>query len=508
MKKNYRKWLVTLMAAAWLMTMPMLGFAAVSKGDADVVVVGGGSAGLAAAVSAAQNGAKVVLLEKEPFLGGASMATEGLFGIGTEEQKRAGVTLTKDEVFKHAFEFSHALADGQLLRTSIEEAGPTIAWLKSDLGLEFELVQISPSEPMVWHIPKYKGRRLGGALITAYTDKAKELGVTIMTRTTGKKLIVEKGKLKGIQAIDAKGKPVIIKAKAVVIATGGFDNSDEKIAKWTRFDPKRTGAAMPLHKIGEGIDMAMALGADTKGFGLMGFTAIAPGPGVKPMGAVLVAAAQPGLWVNAAGMRFMDETTGFAFPMAANAIYSQLGSFAWAIWDEDLTQHMKENGVDLGLGELLPKGTKVDVIAEVNSGIAAGNKHVAMADSIPDLASKMGVDPARLQQTIDSYNGYVAAKKDTEFYKDPRWLRPVKNGKLMAARLVAGHFISIGGVRVNPRMEVITTKGAPIPGVYAAGADVGGLWGDTYAVWTSGAMMSWASTSGRIAGANAAAFEK
>lgn len=144
-----------------LLTVSTRASAAEFDSATDVVVIGGGSAGLAAAVSAAQKGAKVVLLEKEAFLGGASGFAEGMFGVGTEEQRLAGISMTTDEVFKHSFEFSHALADGSVLRTAIEESGPTIAWLKRDLGVQFELVKISPSEPMVWHIPSYKGKRLG-----------------------------------------------------------------------------------------------------------------------------------------------------------------------------------------------------------------------------------------------------------------------------------------------------------------------------------------------------------
>jgi fumarate reductase flavoprotein subunit len=509
MARNNNKWMVARILSVLLALVPGYALSAAFDKEADIVVIGGGSAGLAAAVSAAQNGAKVVLLEKEPFLGGASSFVEGIFGIGTEQQRRAYVSITADEVFKHAFEFSHALADSHLLRTAIEESGPTIAWMERDLGVHFEVTRWSPLEPMVWHVASYKEKHLGGAVIAACVEKANELGVTILMKTAGKKLVVEKGRLTGIEAVDAEGKPVMIGAKAVIIATGGFDNSKEHIAKWTRFDPERIAAAVPIHKTGEGIEMAVAHGADTKGFGLMGFPSVPPGQGIRLNSPVMAAAVQPVLMVNAAGVRFFDETMMWTFPLAANAIYDQPGSFAWAIWDEDHARHLQQDGIDIGLGQLMKPGTKVDVMKNMTEAISAGNKHVAMADSVSELARMIGVDPVRLQRTIERYNGFVATNKDAEFFKDPRWLRPVKKGKLMAARLAVASFISIGGVRVTPRMEVINRMGVPVvPGVYAAGADVGGLWGDTYAVWTSGAMASWALTSGRLAGASAAAFVK
>jgi fumarate reductase flavoprotein subunit len=330
----------------------------------------------------------------------------------------------------------------------------------------------------------------------------------MLTKTTGKRIIVEKDRVAGLEALDAQGKPFVIKTKAVVIATGGFNNSDELIAKWTRFNPTRVEPAVRLHKVGEGIQMAMAQGADTKGFGLMVGQGNPRGPGLKHPDWVTAVAGSPVLWVNALGERFVDESIAMDFPMASNSIYGQSGNFAWAIWDEETARHWKEEGIDLSPSVPLRIGTMVDVMAEITSGVAAGNRHVAMADSVPELARKIGVDPARLQQTIDRYNGFCGANKDAEFSKDPRWLRPVKKGKLMAARLVAWSQVSIGGVRVTPRMEVIKQTGAPIPGIYAAGADAGGLWGDTYTVWTSGIMLSWCSTSGRLAGANAAAFVK
>ncbi len=477
--------------------------------EADVVVVGGGSAGLAAAIRATQNGAKVILLEKEPKFGGASNHAEGLFGIMTEEARKMSVWYTVDEVFKHSLEHSHGLIDGPLVRRAIEEAAVTIDWIKKSTPVTFWLARMSPTEPFVWHIPNYKGEERGAALIKAYVDKANELGITLLTNTSGKRIIVERGKVTGLEGIDSEGNPFVIKTKAVIIASGGFNNSHELIAKWTRFDPGRTGAATSyLHKVGEGILMGMELGADTRGFGLMTFQSV-PGDGgeMQEMSPVMAAAGGPGLWVNTFGERFVDETVSFDFPMAANAIYSQRFSFVWSIWDEDWCTYLKEKGLDLGIGTNIPVGTKFDVMQDVLKSIEEGSPHVFMEDSISELADDIGVDPDTLQETIDRYNGFVEKRYDEDFFKDRRFMRPVKKGKLIAARLGVGHFISIGGLRVTPETEVIDAMGEPVAeGVYACGADVGGLWGDTYEVRRAGAMMSWASTSGRIAGANAAAL--
>jgi fumarate reductase flavoprotein subunit len=481
------------------------------KQESDVVVVGGGAAGLAAAISAAQNGAKVILLEKEPFIGGASNLAEGLFGIMTEEARMMSVWHTVDEVYKHSFEHSHGFIDGPVVRKAIEESTATIAWIKESLpGVTFELARMSPTEPFVWHLPHYKGEKLVKALINAYKDKAEELGITMIMGTAGKKIMVEDGKVTGLEAVDAEGEPVVIKTKAVIIASGGFNNSNELVEKWTGFKAENTGPVTThLHKVGEGILMGMELGGDTKGFGLMAFQSIPTEEGVTQMSPTMAAGGGPGLWVNSSGDRFVDETAAFDFPMAANAIYSQRGHFMWSIWDEAWVAYLKEKGLDLGIGAGLPVGTKLDVMEDVLKNVEAGSPNIFIADSIPELAEKIGVDPDRLQQTVDRYNGFVASHHDDDFFKDPRFMVPVVQGKVMAARFIAGSFVSIGGLRVTPEMEVINKMGEPVAvGVYATGADVGGLWGDTYEVRRAGAMQSWAATSGRIAGANAAALAK
>jgi fumarate reductase flavoprotein subunit len=257
--------------------------------------------------------------------------------------------------------------------------------------------------------------------------------------------------------------------------------------------------------------MGMELGGDTKGFGLMAFQSMPDEEegGVLQMSPTMAAGGGPGLWINSTGDRFVDETAAFDFPMAANAIYSQRDHFMWSIWDEAWAGYLKEKGLDLGIGASLPVGTKLDVMEDVLKNVEAGSPHVFIADSIPELAEKIGVDPVRLQQTVDRYNGFVASHHDDDFFKDPLFMMPVVHGKVMAARFIAGSFVSIGGLRVTPEMEVINKMGEPVAiGVYATGADVGGLWGDTYEVRRAGAMQSWAATSGRIAGANAAALAR
>lgn len=476
--------------------------------SAEVVVVGAGAAGLSAAVTAANAGAKVIVLEKMPFAGGSSNFAEGLFGAETNEQRLKAIRLTKDEAFKHAMEFNHWRANAALVRQTIDNSAETLEWLKT-LGLEFDPVNISPTEAPSWHLVKdWGGKHHGAGLIAALSAKAKELGVEILFETPGKELIFANDKIVGIKAAHAKKGNIDIMAKAVVLATGGFSNNKEMISKLTRFDADKVFPTVKLNKTGDGITMGLAAGADGEGWGLQ----LHPGThgkGIKPLGPLFAVTWQPLLWVNKYGDRFADETIVTSFALVGNAIERQRDSFAWAVWDENTTRYLTEKGIDNGIGVLVPIGTKLtDLPAEINRAVAEGNTNVAVGDSIEELAKKMTIDPENLKTTVGAYNTYKEKNHDAQFAKDPRYIQPIEKPKFYAVKIFPYYFVSLGGVKTSLKMEVLDKKDLPIPGLYAAGSDVGGLYGDTYTLWTSGFSFQFAASSGRVAGEHAALYSK
>lgn len=474
----------------------------------DVVVVGAGSAGLCAAVSAADSGSKVIVIEKMPFAGGSSNFAEGLFGAETNEQRLKAIRLSREEAFKHAMEFNHWRANAALVRQTIDKSAETLEWLKT-MGLEFDPVNISPTEAPSWHLVKdWGGAHHGAALIAALSDRAKAQGTTVLFETPGKELLFDTNGITGVKAVTAKGEPIEIRAKAVVLATGGFPNSKEMINKWTRFNADKVFATVPINKTGDGINMALAVGADSEGWGLM----LHPGThgkGIKPLGPLYAMTWQSLLWVNKYGERFADESIVTSFALAGNAIERQRDSFAWAIWDEDTTRYVMEKGIDNGFGVLVPIGTKLtDLPNEINKAISEGNPHVATAATIEALAEKIGVAPATLRQTVAAYNGFKEKNYDAQFGKAPRDISPVKTANFYAVKLFPYYFVSLGGARTSLNMEVLDKNDRPIPGLFAAGGDVGGQYGDTYTLWTSGFSFQFAVSSGRIAGEHAATYAK
>ncbi|WP_281184366.1 FAD-dependent oxidoreductase [Trichlorobacter lovleyi] len=472
--------------------------------NTDIVVIGGGSTGMAAAVASAQGGAKVVVLEKNPYLGGASNFAEGLFAVESDLQRAKSNGLTKDEAFKHIVEFGHYKIDIPLIRQFVNESAENIHWLQKQ-GVQMEAIQISPTEPLVWHVIKDNGHIVhGGALITVLQAKAKALGVEFMTRTPAKKLIYTNNKVTGVEAVDHKGNKVTVNAKAVIIGTGGFGNSKELIAKWTKFDPDKFKPSLPINKTGDGIKMAQDVGADIEGLNLMLHQGT-EGKGIVPLGAIYTMVWQPNtLWVNKYGKRFTDEMVAFSFSQAGNAIAAQRGHFGWTIFDDGMVDYVNEKGVDNGIGVIVKVTDKLKGLrGEINNALAAGSENFKAADSIEELARQIDVPVDTLKKTYTNYNKYAENHYDPEFAKEHRYLLPLNKGKLYAVKVMPYHFTSIGGIRINTDMAVIDKNDKPISGLYAGGCDVGGLYSDTYTLWASGHAYGFAAYSGRMAAESA-----
>jgi fumarate reductase flavoprotein subunit len=218
------------------------------------------------------------------------------------------------------------------------------------------------------------------------------------------------------------------------------------------------------------------------------------------------AAAQPDLWVDARGRRFCDETITFYDTNVGNAS-ARLGGngISYSLFDTSIIKQLVERGIDKALGvDNLPGTRPVNLEKELRAALEMGNKEIFAADSVAGLAGKMGVDPAVLSDTIDEYNGYCAKGHDDLFAKNPRYLRPLQGPMFYAVRGRTVFLGTMGGIKINEKTEVLDKQEAVISGLYAAGIDAGGMYGDSYPIkCSSGMTSSFALNSGRIAGKNA-----
>ncbi|MBN1177261.1 MAG: FAD-dependent oxidoreductase [Dehalococcoidales bacterium] len=467
----------------------------------DAVVIGSGVAGLAAGVTLAEGGAKVAVFEKERSLGGTSNFFHGMFAVESSLQKKRYITYSRDEAFKNIMDYSHWRANPRLVRVIVNESAGTIDWLQQ-AGVEFTEATINiPDAPRTYHIIKGKGE----AVIKALATRARELGVTVLPATPVKQIIKSGDRVAGV-VVEEDEEDIQVAAKAVVIASGGYANNKEWIKKYAGKDLDVN--VIPLgnvDKTGDGIRMAFEVGAAEEGLGVLELVRGPVGAEI-PMGSHLeMPAVQPDLWVNVKGERFCNEAVGFDDAYVGNASARQPGDCTYSIFDTSIKQQLIENGIEKAMAMDFPPGSKTTGLdRELEAALKNQSMEVFEADSIAELAEKIGIDPAVLKATVEEYNGYCEEGYDGLFTKDPKYLRPIKGPKFYAIRARTVFLGTMGGIKINHNMEVIDKKDNVIPGLYAAGYDAGGMYGDSYSIGnSSGLSSSFATNSGRIAGRNA-----
>ena len=472
----------------------------------DIVVIGSGLTGLTAALTAAEGGATVLLFEKMRSMGGSSNFPEGMFGVETEMQRQDSIGITRDEAFKKIMEYTHWRANPRLVRTFVNESADTIAWLQRQ-GVEFVGPKANwEDSPRTWHVLKGPPDGRGGPMIKALAVRARENGVDIRLAAPVRRILKERGAIKGVSAKE-NGVEVEIAAKAVVIGTGGYANNREWIKKYTGYELERN--LFPLGnvgKTGDGIRMAWEVGAAEEGMGLLQFLRVGPllGPGVKFMQQLECVAMQPNLYVNQRGERYCDESMTPNFAFNGNALARLREKYSYSIFDDEVKQDMIDKGVVIGMGMVRPPGTRFfELDEELKEMLEKGNPNIFVANSVEELAGKTGINPDTLKATLDEYNRYCEKGHDELFAKDRKYLRPLKGPRFYAVKSYMAFLGTLGGIKINHRMEVVDKEEVPIPGLYAGGLDAGGMYGDSYDVIMSGGTSAFAANSGRIAGKNA-----
>ena len=470
----------------------------------DAAVVGSGITGLAAALTLAEGGAKVIVFEKQRSLGGTSNFFQGTFAVESAMQRERFIDFSRDAAFKSTMEYSHWLADPRVVRAIINESGPTIAWLQ-DQGVVFTDATINmPEAPRTYHVVKGKGE----AMVKAMVTQAKSRGVGIFPGVPVTGLLKEGGRISGV-VVDDGGGEVEVAAQAVVVATGGFANNKEWIKKYAGFE---LGVdVVPLGntgKMGDGIRMAWETGAAEDGVEALEMLRVGPmGPEFAIGGNdIEVVALQPDLWVTVRGERFCDESVALCDTNSGNVnARFRSDGYTYSLFDESIVEHLLERGIDRSLGLMfLPGYRPANVKKEIQAAISGGTTEVFVAESLEELARLIEIDPVSLRATVDEYNDCCAKGRDRLFVKNPKFLRPLLGPRYYAVKVRTAFLGTMGGIRINQYTEVVDKKNAVIPGLYAGGFDAGGMYGDSYPITASpGLSSAFALNSGRIAGRRA-----
>jgi|WetSurMetagenome_2_1015567.scaffolds.fasta_scaffold40791_1 fumarate reductase flavoprotein subunit len=467
---------------------------------ADVVVISAGSAGLAATVAAAQTGAKVITFEKASTTGGAGNFAHGLLAIDSHIQRKQGIKLSVEEAFKIHMEVTHWQADARLVKTYYAKTASTIEWLEK-MGIEFsEITDHGAGNKLVWHIVKTEGGFHSGkgqamVMLQVLTEKAGEYGAQILLKTPVKQILKVDGKITGVIAEDESGEEIRADAGAVIVATGGFLDNAVMLKKYAGF--KLETDMFPVRKnhnlTGDGIRMAWEVGAAPT---LMNLQMAHDVPNLEFMPLFR----QVNILVNMDGERFMNEEATSNTTYFGNAISRQKNKWAFMIVDEDTKKNFEKKPASG------PPGMGGSIEEQFKRAFDKGNRHIFIADSLEDLCSKTGINPAGLKKTLDEYNSFCQTGRDELFFVKPENLHQVKQPKFYAGRIMPHGLGTLGGIRINHRIEVLNKNLNVIPGLYAAGLDANSLYGDSYPWIMSGNTFGFAINSGRMAGENAVTY--
>lgn len=462
----------------------------------DVVVIGGGGAGLAAAVSAAELGASVVLFESEPELGGSTQLSAGMFtAAGTSVQAGLGIEDSPERFFQHYMDLNAWMLKPGLVAAFCEHAGPTLEWL-TGLGVRIPATTSSNAHMPglcragvedVWrgHVPADQGY----GLVQVLTAAARRHRVEVVLNTRVRRLLSSGGAVVGVVADGLE-----VRAGAVVVASGGFARDPELLA---RHYPAALAAGDDLFVVaapgsrGDHLRFGEQVGASVAGdgWGLLLPTAYFQRlhhwqSGFPPPSRI---------YVNSRGRRFMDEDASYA---VSGGIIEAQGGPVWAVFDERARRSLPPGYAHWDADA---------VLREADAG------RTARADTVEELAAAIGVPAPALVATVRRWNDELPAGTDTEFLRhhslaakgvtEP--LAPIGTPPFYAARTLPAELVCThAGLEIDADAAVLDRSGAVVPGLFAAGEAGAGVLGPRYV--GGGNAIANALTMGRIAGRNAA----
>lgn len=476
----------------------------------DVAIVAAGPAGLAAAITAAEEGREVAVFEKMSVAGGTANMGMSPFGVESRLQKKMMCSLTKEQAFELMMDYTHWNVDARLVHDYFWKSGSTIDWLE-DMGVKFHSVgpYYAGGHPTAHFVmPEGGGEpgpRAASAMIKVMFAHAKELGVEFYFETPVTEIRKDGDKVIGLIAKGANGEDYEVTSKAVIICTGGFGNNVQMIKEYTGYEWGKDLYSFQIPGItGDGIRLAWAAGA---GKGRMSMERITDCPinGSNKYFSYLAFEQPRALTVNQLGQRIFNEFEERNGAVFSNIIDQQPGKYVFNIITDKTLKHFRKHGPDLPNSVF--KMPYWEMLDEEREGLLADYPNDFFeADSIEELAEKLGIDPDALVETVDEYNDACDEGYDDLFLKDRKYLQAIEGKKFYAIRLFCGAYGSLGGIKINYKLEVLTDDWKVIPGLYGAGTDVNDIYAGTYLYLLAGNTMGFALNSGRLAAEHASEY--
>lgn len=472
---------------------------------ADIGIVAAGPAGLCAAAAAAELGASVVVFEKRGTFGGSANMGMGPFAVESRIQRRSMNNLRKEDAFRQFMDYVHWRANAKLVRDYFWKSGNTIDWLEN-MGVQFVgAVKNFPDSEATWHIVRPESGGQPGPCSARAMNKvifqyAKDLGVEFYFNAPVQKLIKEDNAVVGFLAQD-KTETYEVHARAVILATGGFGSNPQMIKDYTGYTLDEDITTFKIPGVtGDGLKMAWDIGAGksqmtmerTPGPALPGVTL-----GKRP-NATLFNQAGP-IAINKSGWRICDESVMQNASVSGSIIDYQQDHTVFMVADDSMVKHYREHGVDFPSEVFRVDPT--EGFEEAWSQYSQEFPEAAYtAGSLEELALSMGVNVDNFLETVKRYNEFCETGFDDDFGKHREYMHPLKGDHFYAIRLRVGAYGSLGGIRIDHKLRVLTDDYQVIPGLWAAGSDVCDIYSDTYYYYFPGNTMGFALNTGRMAG--------
>lgn len=433
--------------------------------DVDIVVVGSGMGGFAAAITAIEEGAgSVVLLEKNGTVGGSTTMAEcpaGARAIAyTEEEARAAAAEAQAD--------TNGVSDPMLLYCMFRDAEENFGWLFDTHGVEW----YKNGEAPIF----YEGGNGQSAIDTLYAQAQELDGLEIMLSTPATQLLLsDEYNVTGVRAQTEDGEYIDFNATAVILATGGMSTNKTLLANYSSQDLDKTIGW------GQGQDGDGHLMAEQTAHGRANHLCVASlfnnvsGFSYDSALGACVGMQPTDFWVNQDGLRFMNENIS-STAVSGKVIETQ-GS-VWSILDADAVENYANGGCTRtysGFADALV-GNTIDGLQDEIDSYLETSEECFTADTIADLAEQIGVDADTLQSQIDAYN----TGTDEVWGKESDYIWPIQTAPFYAFRISSGMLNTCGGIRINTNAQVVDDRYTPINGLFAAGVCTSGWDGEVY----------------------------
>ncbi len=468
------------------------------KDEADIVVIGTGASGMAAAVRSETLGAKVILLEKMPTIGGATALNAGtLIATGSRYQREVMKELgdSPELAAKDIFRAGKNRNDPVLVKMVTERVGSVVDWLIDDMKIPYGPAATQYSDHSASRQLGVTGRSVN--FLNLMREKYLGMGGKLMMETRAEELIRDDaGQIVGVRATMKDGSTLDVKSKAVILASGGYGAVKSML-------PKEMSNYVFYgldSETGDGYRMGTEVGADTINMDLVkmypqGVETVS-GRGLAATASSTDTMKKSGaIYVNRNGKRYVNERGPLG--EITDKTVLQPDHIGYIVMDakafkeyvaKSLEDRLVQNEATiLGWGDIVNNGYPV----------------LAKSDDLKTAAKKMGIDPAGLEKTVTDWNKLVKVGKDTDFN------RPITGGLAEGPYYIVEQKVryqtTLGGLRANGNMQILNKDGQAIPGFYGAGCVVGGMQG---ADSMTAMMNSWAIVSGFVAAESAVAAIK